>query len=80
MCLLIAVVQRVLVGEEAGLGVGQVAVGVADVAPLRRAPRGAVLGCGQNEVDANGAAAKVMNFEGLEKKVRPGTFGMMIVG
>ena len=26
-------------------------------------------------VDTNGAAAKVMNFDRLEKKVRPGTFG-----
>ena len=28
-----------------------------------------------NGVNTNGAAAKVMNFDRLEKKVRPGTFG-----
>ena len=33
----------------------------------------ALIGCGQNGVAANGAAAKVMSFDGLGKKVRPGT-------
>ena len=31
-------------------------------------------------VNAHGAAAKVMNFDGLGKKVRPGTFGKTKVG
>ena len=33
-----------------------------------------------NGVNTNGAAAKVMNFDRLGKKVRPGTFGNMKVG
>ena len=33
-----------------------------------------------NEVDTNGAAAKVMDFDGLGKKGRPGTFGKIKVG
>ena len=40
-------------------------------AALRLAPR---LGCKTNGVNTNGAAAKVMNFDRLGKKVRPGTF------
>ena len=32
---------------------------------------GAHLGCGQNGVDTNGAAATVMNVDGFGKKVRP---------
>ena len=31
-------------------------------------------------VSTNGAAAKVMNFDRLGKKVRPGTFGKIKVG
>ena len=31
-------------------------------------------------VNANGAAAKVMNFDRLVKKVRPGTFGKIQLG
>ena len=31
-------------------------------------------------VNTNGAAAKVMNFDRLGKKVRPGTFGKIKVG
>ena len=31
-------------------------------------------------VDTNGAAAKVMHFDRLRKKVRPGTFGKIKVG
>ena len=31
-------------------------------------------------VNTNGAAAKVMNFDTLGKKVRPGTFGNIKVG
>ena len=30
-------------------------------------------------VNANGAAARVVNFDGLGKKVRPGTFGKIKV-
>ena len=33
-----------------------------------------------NGVNANGAAAKVMNFDRLKKKVRPSTFGKIKVG
>ena len=33
-----------------------------------------------NGVNTNGAAAKVMNFDRLGKKVRPGTFGKIKVG
>ena len=33
-----------------------------------------------NGVNTNGAAAKVMNSDGLGKKVRPGTFGNIQVG
>ena len=33
-----------------------------------------------NGVSTNGAAAKVMNFDRLGKKVRPGTFGNIKVG
>ena len=33
-----------------------------------------------NGVNTNGAAAKVMSFDRLEKKVRPGTFGKIKVG
>ena len=33
-----------------------------------------------NGVSTNGASAKVMSFDGLGKKVRPGTFGMIEVG
>ena len=33
-----------------------------------------------NGVNTNGAAANVMNFDGLEKKVRPGTFREIKVG
>ena len=33
-----------------------------------------------NGVNANGAAAKVMNFDTLGKKVRPGIFGKINVG
>ena len=33
-----------------------------------------------NRVNTNGAAAKVMSFDGLGKKVRPGTFGNIKVG
>ena len=33
-----------------------------------------------NGVNTNGAAAKVMNFDRLEKKVRRGTFGKIRVG
>ena len=33
-----------------------------------------------NGVNANGAAAKVMNFDRLRKKVHPGTFGKIQVG
>ena len=35
---------------------------------------------GVNTVNTNGAAAKVMNFDRLRKKVRPGTFGKIKVG
>ena len=37
-------------------------------------------GCGQTGVNTNGAAAKVMYFDGLEEKVRPGTFGKIKEG
>ena len=33
-----------------------------------------------NGVNTNGATAKVMNFDRLGKKVRPGTFGEINVG
>ena len=33
-----------------------------------------------NRVNTNRAAAKVMDFDRLEKRVRPGTFGKMKVG
>ena len=33
-----------------------------------------------NGVNTNGAAAKVMNFDRLGEKVRPGTFGNIKVG
>ena len=33
-----------------------------------------------NGVSTNGAAAKVMNFDGLRKKVHTGTFGRIKVG
>ena len=36
--------------------------------------------CGQHGVNTNGAAAKVMDFVRLGKKVRPGTFGRITVG
>ena len=37
-------------------------------------------GCGPTGSNTNGAAAKVMNFARLGKKVRPGTFGKITVG
>ena len=37
--------------------------------------KGDLLVCGRMGVSTNGAAAKVRNFDGLEKKVLPGTFG-----
>ena len=41
-----------------------------------------MLGCGQmvNGVNTNGAAAKVINFDRLGKKVSPATFGKIKVG
>ena len=39
-----------------------------------------VPGLRTNGVNTNGAAAKVMNFDRLGKKVRPGTFGKIKVG
>ena len=46
--------------------------------PARRAARRPWLLT--NGVNTNGAAAKVMNWDRLEKKVRPGTFGKIEVG
>ena len=39
-----------------------------------------LVGCGQNGVNANGAAAEVMHFDRLGTKVRPGTLGKIKVG
>ena len=39
------------------------------------APQNCVLWLRTNGVNTNGAAAKVMYFDGLGKKVRPATFG-----
>ena len=39
-----------------------------------------LIGHGQMGVNTNGAAAKVNNYDGLGKKVRPGTSGEIKVG
>ena len=39
-----------------------------------------IFGCGHTGSTMLGAAAKVVNFEGLGKRVRPGTFGKISVG
>ena len=39
-----------------------------------------VVGCGQNGVNTNGAAAKLINIDRLGEKVRPGTTGNIKVG
>ena len=36
---------------------------------------GECLGCGQNGVNTNGAAAKLIDFDRLVKNIFPGTFG-----
>ena len=48
--------------------------------PPRNRPRVGLVGRGQNGVNTNGAAAKVMDFDRLRKKVRPGTFWNIAAG
>ena len=48
--------------------------------PLRSGQPGSVAWLRTNGVNTNGAAAKVMNFDRLGKKVRPGTFGKIQIG